>query len=126
MIEGLASAVQAELADCAAPNDEFLKLPIWRQYAYAAYYLLSDSAVKLSAFFRNSGEPLVSTAVACVRNTGKTAFVRLIDLEYEMLDDNNENVSVDNAQLAQWDAAFAALDRDVLVDSIKQVVLASM
>ena len=76
LIEGLAAGVQDELADCAAPNAAFLKLPLWRRYAYAAYYFFSDTKIKLSGFFRNSADPLpglftdVRKAVQCLADRG--------------------------------------------------------
>ena len=123
LIEGLAAGVQDELADCAAPNAAFLKLPLWRRYAYAAYYFFSDTKIKLSGFFRNSADPLLSTAMECLEKTGMTEYLSLIRSAYEMLDDNDDAVSVDEAKIAAWDAEYAKLDSAPLTESVKNVIL---
>lgn len=123
LIEGLAAGVQDELADCAAPNAAFLELPLWRRYAYAAYYFFSDTKIKLSGFFRNSADPLLSTAMECLEKTGMTEYLSLIRSAYEMLDDNNDAVSVDEAKIAAWDAEYAKLDSAPLTESVKNVIL---
>ncbi len=122
MIEGLAAGVQEEIADCAAPNAAFRELPLWRRYAYAAYYFFSDSEIKLSGFFRNSGEPLLSTAMECLEKTGMEEYLSLIRKEYEMLDDDNDAVSVEETKIAAWDADFARLDREPLRQRVKEII----
>ena len=123
LIEGLAAGVQEELADNAAPNAAFLELPLWRRYAYAAYYFFSDSKIKLSGFFRNSADPLLSTAMECLEKTGAEAYLALIRSEYAMLDEDNDAVSVEETKIAAWDAEYAKLDPAPLAESVKSVIL---
>ncbi|MBQ6019686.1 MAG: hypothetical protein IJL26_05830 [Clostridia bacterium] len=123
LIEGLAAGVQEELSDSAAPNAAFLELPLWRRYAYAAYYFFSDSRIRLSGFFRSSGEPLLSAALECLEKTGAEEYLALIRSEYEMLDDNNDAVSVEEPKIAAWDEAYAKLDPAPLAERVKNVIL---
>lgn len=123
LIEGLAAGVQEEISDSAAPNAAFSELPLWRRYAYAAYYFFSDTKIKLSGFFRNSGEPLLSCAMECVGKTGEEEYLRLVRAEYEMLDDDNDAVSVEEAKITAWDAEYARLDPAPLAEKVKNVIL---
>ena len=123
VIEGLAAAVQKKIEDAPLLNEAFLQLPQGQRAAYAAYYFFHDSEEKLSAFFRNNGEPLLSEAVGCLREAASGEAKELIEREYEMLDDNNESVSVNEEQLRRWDEAFAQIDRDQLREQVKRQIL---
>lgn len=123
VIEAIAIAVQRELEDESVANEAFLKLPEYKKYAYASYYFFFDSAEKLSVFFRKNGEPLLSVAVECINKTEFEKAKELVNLEYEMIDDNNESVSVDNNKIEQWDCEFKALNRDELFENVKKLIL---
>ena len=123
VIEGLAVAVQKKIEEEPSVNEAFLKLPKAQQYAYAAYYFFHDSEEKLSAFFRKNGEPLLSVAEECLTVAVDGRAKELIAREYEMLDDNNENVSVDEAKLKEWDDAFAETDKQELLVKVRDFLL---
>lgn len=123
VIEAIAVTVQRELADEPNANEAFLTLADYKKYAYAAYYFFYDSKENLSVFLRRNGEPLLSTAVELINKTDSEKQKELVNLEFNMLDDNNEEISVDNAKLHEWDEQFKECDQAELFEKVKHIIL---
>ena len=79
--------------------------PEWEMYAL--YYLCEDGAQKLSHFFRVNGEPLLSLAPQALRHIDAQEEARIAAEEYEMFDEENEAVSLDQGRVEALDHAFA-------------------
>lgn len=125
VIEGLAVAAQRKIEDAPSADEAFVLLPLSLQYAYAAYYFFEDSEEKLSAFFRKNGEPLLHTAVDCICGACPDCAVWVRNC-YDMLDENNEHISVEEEKLDEWSRQFAALRKTELQEQVKQFILRQM
>lgn len=108
LILGMCAHVQMKIEKADNINDEFSALSDVKRNVYCLGYVFEDSAEKLSEFFRSNGEPLLSAARSAVQNVVGGEFAEIFNKEFSMLDDNNEEISVDNAKLDGYDAEFTS------------------
>lgn len=115
--------VQMEIEKEADPDKAFLLLPKFRQFAYAAYYFFQDANENLSVFFRRNGEPLLSVTDELLKSAAPASVYELFSKVKEMLDEDNDKISVDNQKLNQWDDDFRKIDFLSLKENLKQYIL---
>lgn len=108
LVIGMCANVQMKIEKAENINAEFAALSDVKRNTYCLGYVFEDSQSKLSEFFRSNGEPLLSAAKNAVHEVIGGDFAKFFDKEFSMLDDNNEDVSVDDEILKDYDAEFTA------------------
>lgn len=110
LLEGAAASIQFHLERHIDMEERFGELPLSCKYAYTLQYLIEDTKDGLYEFFKKNGEPLtglVSQAADEVFQNKK--LTEIIKQEYNMSDDNNEEVSVDADEISRLDKEFAEI-----------------
>lgn len=106
LITGMCAFVQIKIEKIPDMNTAFNELSDVEKNVYALGYVFEDSKKKLSEFFRSNGEPLLSAAKNAVDSVIGGEFADIFDMEFTMLDDNDETTSVDNEKLSEYDAEY--------------------
>ena len=100
-------------------EERFEQLPLPCKYIYTLEYLTEDTKDGLYEFFKKNGEPLTGLVSQAAREVfGNDELAQVIRTEYNMSDDNNEEVSVDADEIARLDGEFARLIKEVDVNSL--------
>ena len=107
LLDGAVCQLQQRLEKQADMTAAFQACTEPEREMYALYYLCEDGAQKLSHFFRVNGEPLLSLAPQALRHIDAQEEARMAAEEYEMLDEENEAVSLDQGRVEALDHAFA-------------------
>ncbi len=110
LLEGAAASIQFHLERHIDMEERFGELPLSCKYVYTLQYLIEDTKDGLYEFFKKNGEPLtglVSQAADEVFQNKK--LTEIIKQEYNMSDDNNEEVSVDAYEISRLDKEFAEI-----------------
>lgn len=110
LLEGAAASIQFHLERHIDMEERFGELPLSCKYVYTLQYLIEDTKDGLYEFFKKNGEPLtglVSQAADEVFQNKK--LTEIIKQEYNMSDDNNEEVSVDTDEISRLDKEFAEI-----------------
>lgn len=110
LLEGAAASIQFHLERHIDMEERFGELPLSCKYVYTLQYLIEDTKDGLYEFFKKNGEPLtglVSQAADEVFQNKK--LTEIIKQEYNMSDDNNEEVSVDADEISRLDKEFAEI-----------------
>ena len=100
LLDGVVCHLQQRLEKQADMTAAFQACTEPEREMYALYYLCEDGVQKLSRFFRINGEPLLSLAPRALRHIDAQE-------EYEMFDEGNEIVSIDQGRVEALDHAFA-------------------
>lgn len=78
----------------------------------------------LSFFFRNNGEPLTFLASKALCAVGENELSLIVEKEFSMYDENNEEVSVDKDEIKNLDGEFKAkLQKQQVLNSIKTYII---
>ena len=109
LIVGMCMRIQTALEKEKSPNEAFLALPEVKRNAMTLGYLFEDSQVTLSNFFRSNGEPLLSAAKNAVEKVIGGEYVEIFDRMFPMFDESNEDVSVNETLVKQYDSEFKEL-----------------
>lgn len=109
LVMGMCAHIQQKIEKIEDMNGEFSKLADVEKYIYSLGYVFEDSRNGFSGFFRLNGEPLVTAAVEAVNTIIGGEFAELFEKVFEMLDEDNENVSVDEAVLDKMDVRAVEL-----------------
>lgn len=109
LVIGMCANVQMSIEKIENMTAAFNSLSQVKKDVYSLGYVFEDSASGLSEFFRSNGEPLLSCAKYAVDTVigGRTA--EIFDKEFEMFDENNEDVSVDNEIIEKLNSDYAHL-----------------
>ena len=107
LLDGAVCQLQQRLEKQADMTTAFQACTEPEREMYALYYLFEDGAQKLSHFFRVNGEPLLSLAPQALRHIDAQEEARIAAEEYEMFDEENEAVSLDQGRVEALDHAFA-------------------
>lgn len=119
LLEGAAASVQFHLERHIDMEERFSQLPLSCQYIYTLEYLMEDTKDGLYEFFKKNGEPLTGLASQAAQEVfGNDELAKVIRTEYNMSDDNNEEVSVDAGEISRLDGEFARLIKEVDVNSL--------
>ncbi len=107
LIFGFAANVQMSIEKLDNMNEEFMSLNEVKQNVYALSYVFEDSKyICLSDFFRANGEPLTSVAQRAVADVVGGELSEIFTSQFSMLDENNEEVSFDEKQVALLDTRY--------------------
>lgn len=109
---GMCIHIQTELEKSKAPNEAFKRLPVEKQYVMTLGYVFEDTKVSLSNYFRSNGEPLLSASADAVREIIGGEYAELFSREYDMFNENNEDVSVIESEVKSLDERFAELMKE--------------
>lgn len=109
LIVGMCMRIQTALEKEKSPNEAFLALPEVKRNAMTLGYLFEDSQVTLSNFFRSNGEPLLSAAKNAVEKVIGGEYAEIFDRMFPMFDESNEDVSVNETLVKQYDSEFKEL-----------------
>lgn len=107
LLDGVVCHLQQRLEKQADMTAAFQACTEPEREMYALYYLCEDGVQKLSRFFRINGEPLLSLAPRALRHIDAQEEARIAAEEYEMFDEENEIVSIDQGRVEALDHAFA-------------------
>ena len=109
LFEGVSAVLQAKTEKAEDPEKVFGKFTETQKYIYTLYYFLEDTeSDSLSFFFRNNGEPLTSLASKALCAVGENELSLIVEKEFSMYDENNEEVSVDKDEIENLDGEFKA------------------
>lgn len=113
LFQGVAANVQVSLQKTGSPDQAFVAYPEAARNVYALWFLADDLAGgKLSDFFRRSTRPLTNQAVDALEAIGAGELAAIAQQEFNMYDEENERVSLDNQITMQCDEKFAHLIAD--------------
>jgi len=108
LFDGIALNLQSKLEKESDMNAAYEKLTQPQKYIYALYYVSVDGARKLSEFFKMNGKPLTPAAGEAVRLILGCKAWELYKKEYDMFDEDNEEISLSRSVTDKYDAEFAA------------------
>lgn len=125
LLEGVSAVLQAKTEKAEGPEKVFGKFTETQKYIYTLYYFLEDTeSDSLSFFFRNNGEPLTSLASKALCAVGENELSLIVEKEFSMYDENNEEVSVDKDEIENLDGEFKAkLQKQQVLNSIKTYII---
>lgn len=107
LLEGVALAYQLKIQKEIDMTAAFEKLPIEVRYIYTLDIFVSEGAV-VSGFYRNNGRELKSLIVPAMKAIGENSAAEICGVLYAMFDEDSE-VSVDRALIAETDEKFATV-----------------
>lgn len=114
LLEGAAASVQFHLERHIDMEERFNQLPLSCKYVYTLEYLIEDTKDGLYEFFKKNGEPLTGLVSPAADEVFKNKkLTEIIKQEYNMSDDNNEEVSVDGDEISRLDGEFAQIIKTV-------------
>ena len=117
LIVGMCMRIQTSLEKEKSPNDAFLAMDEVKRNVMTLGYLFEDSQVALSNFFRSNGEPLLSAADKAVKDVIGGEIAEIVTSAFNMFDENNEDVSVDENEVKRLDEKYRKI-----MDSDKQKI----
>lgn len=110
LLEGAAASIQFHLERHIDMEERFGELPLSCKYVYTLQYLIEDTKDGLYEFFKKNGEPLTGLASQAADDVFQNKkLTEIIKQEYNMSDDNNEEVSVDADEISRLDKEFAEI-----------------
>lgn len=109
LVVGMCANVQMSIEKIEDMTGAFNELSEVKRNVYALGYVFDDGEKSLSNFFRSNGEPLLSAAKKAVDTIIGGRYSEIFSKAFDMFDENNEDVSVDEEQVKAFDADFAAL-----------------
>jgi len=109
LIVGMCMRTQTQLEKEKSPNEAFLQMSEVKRNVMVLGYLFEDSRTVVSNFFRSNGEPLLSASVKAAEDVVGGDFANIIKRDFNMFDENNESVSVDENIVNSLNAEFKAL-----------------
>ena len=108
LFQGVAANIQVSLQKTGTPDASFGTYPEAARNVYALWFLMDDTGNgKLSDFFRQSTQPLTGQLIEAVQAVGAEKIYLLVKQEYDMFDEDNENVSLDYKVVMECDEKFA-------------------
>lgn len=125
LLEGVSAVLQAKTEKAEDPEKVFGEFTEAQKYIYTLYYFLEDAeSNSLSFFFKNNGEPLTSLAPRALCAVGEKELSSVAEKEFSMFDENNEEVSVDKAEITRLDGEFKAkLQKQSVLNNIKSYII---
>ena len=122
LFEGVSAVLQAKTEKAEDPEKVFGKFTETQKYIYTLYYFLEDTeSGSLSFFFKNNGEPLTSLASKALCAVGENELSLIVEKEFSMYDENNEEVSVDKDEIERLiDAINQSLPNEL--ESARRIV----
>lgn len=109
LVVGMCANVQMSIEKKTDMTAAFNELSEIKRYIYAIGYVFEDGKVSLSNFFRSNGEPLLSTANEAVNSIIGGEYAELFTKAFSMFDENNEDVSVDENTVKDYDEKYKSL-----------------
>lgn len=123
LLEGVTAVMQAQVEKSEDVSELFGSFSASQKYAYTLNYFVEDVRTSLSFFFKNNGEPLTVLIVPALEEVGADDILPMVKAEYEMYDDNNEEVSVSVDKMQDIDEKFKSVyDENTLLCSVKQYI----
>lgn len=107
LLDGVVCRLQQRLEKQADLTAAFQACTEPEREMYALSYVCEDGTQKLSRFFRINGEPLLALAPQALLHVDAQEEARIAAEEYEMFDEGNEEVSLDQERIEALDRAFA-------------------
>ena len=113
LFEGIALNMEAVCQKNEDTNGFYEALSDGQKKVYAFYYLASEAKeISLSAFFKQSGRPLTSDAVAAAKEFLNNEIYMIINEMFACYDEENENASVIPENIEKLNADFAQAIKD--------------
>lgn len=125
LLDGVTAVLQVKIEKAEDAEDIFGKFSSVQKNIYTLYYFIDDvNSGGLSFFFKNNGEPLISLAVSAFNAVNLPSFSDIIQEEYNMFDENNEEISLDNEKLKEIDSKFLTIyDEAEVLSKIKAYIV---
>lgn len=126
LLAGMCAVLQAKIERAENANACFCAFSDPQKTVYTLQFFLEDCTEHLSAFFKVNGEPLTGALPAALAVIGEDALSALAAELYAMYDENNENVSLDKAEIVRLDSAFSEkFDRERVLQQTKAYIEAN-
>jgi len=109
LIEGLCCYVQTQLEEQENPDAAFADLPEPAQLIYALGYVIQDTRIKLSDFFRRNGQPLTGAAWEAARQLIGGEYAEIFYQQYIAFDEAHEEASLIEGEIEALDERFCAV-----------------
>lgn len=107
LLAGMCAVLQAKIERAENANECFCALSVPQKAIYTLQFFLEDCTENLSAFFKMNGEPLTGALPAALSAIGETVLSSIVNDMYAMFDENNEDISLDKAEIARLDSVFS-------------------
>ncbi len=118
VLSGLALLVDLRLRKEIKPKEAFEELPEEWKYTYVLNCILEDCEGSVSSFFRKNTYPISFLASSALEKAGFKELSELFSSLYDMFDDENEDVSIDNEKIKAADSEFGRLfNRNEFINS---------
>ena len=108
LLHGVAMNIQVKLEKANDMTESFNALPQEKKFVYALEYFDEDAKKKLSVFFKNNGEPLISMVPDALNAIGAGKYVEHYATLLPMYDPDSE-VSIDYSVIGKVDEEFASI-----------------
>ena len=123
LLAGMCAVLQAEIERAENANACFRTFSAPQKTVYTLQFFLEDCTENLSAFFKVNGEPLTGALPSALAAIGEDALSALSADLYAMYDENNEEISLDKAEMLRLDSAFAEkFDRERVLRQTKAYI----
>lgn len=114
LFEGVALNMEAACQKAEDTNGFYTSLTDGQKKVYAFYYLASEAKeLGLSAFFRESGRPLTSDAVAAAKELLSADIYAVINEMFACYDEENESASVIPETVDRLNGEFRELTKGI-------------
>ena len=114
-LAGMCAVLQAKVERAENANACFRAFSVPQKTVFTLQFFLEDCEEKLSAFFKNNGEPLTGALPA--------ALSALANEMYAMYDENNEETSLNPTEVFRLDGAFSEIFvRDSVLEHTKAYI----
>ena len=122
-LAGMCAVLQAKVERAENANACFRAFSVPQKTVFTLQFFLEDCEEKLSAFFKNNGEPLTGALPAALSEIGETALSALANEMYAMYDENNEETSLNPTEVFRLDGAFSEIFvRDSVLEHTKAYI----
>lgn len=124
LLEGVSAVLQAKQKRPKTLKRYSANLQRCKIHLHSILFLEDTESDSLSFFFRNNGEPLTSLASKALCAVGENELSLIVEKEFSMYDENNEEVSVDKDEIENLDGEFKAkLQKQQVLNSIKTYII---
>lgn len=125
LIDGVNAVLQAriEKAEDDKVDAEFASFNNAQKNVYVLSLFIEDACENLSSYFDDFNIEFAKILLSALEAVGATDILALAEKEFEMFDDNNENVSLDKGLIKKTDEEFAEIySENRLLEQIKTYI----
>lgn len=125
LLDGVNAVLQAriEKAEDDKVDAEFASFNNAQKNVYVLSLFIEDACENLSSYFDDFNIEFAKILLSALETVGANDILALAEKEFEMFDDNNENVSLDKGLIKKTDEEFAEIySENTLLEQIKTYI----